>query len=51
MQEKLDHHYHGENSQIAQEKREASRQRAQKKSRTRKKLQLLREFKEREGLD
>ena len=51
LQEKLDWHFNRENSIIETEKREASRKLKERKRRTNKKLEKLREFKAREGLD
>jgi hypothetical protein len=51
LQEKLDWHFNRENSIISQEKRAASVELKEKKRRTNKKLELLRQFKEREGIE
>ena len=51
MQERLDWFHNKENSVKELEKQEASARRKKKKQRTNRRLEKLREFKEREGLD
>ncbi|XP_064646356.1 mitochondrial translation release factor in rescue-like [Lineus longissimus] len=51
MQEKLDWHYNGENSQLVQEQKEQSKIRDEKKRRAKLRLEKKKAFKEREGLD
>lgn len=50
LQEKLDWYYNKENSQIAQEKREDAKKKAERKRKSKLKLEKLKAFKEREGL-
>ena len=51
LQERLDFHYHGDQSYLAVKKREGSEQRKEKKRRSNLRLDKKRAFKEREGLD
>ena len=51
LQEKLDWFHNKEDSIIETQKREAARKHKEKKRRTNKKLQKLKEFKAREGLE
>jgi len=50
MQERLDSYYNGEESVLAQEKQEMIRKKIKRKNVTNKKLEKLKQFKEREGL-
>lgn len=50
LQERLDVHYHGENSFVELQKKDFARRKEERKKRTRDKLLRLREFKEREGI-
>ena len=50
MQERLDWYYNGEQSVLAQEKQEMIRKKKESKKATQRKLEKLKQFKEREGL-